>query len=97
MDHAHHWRATSKVFALTCECGIVYHDWLLAEVERLKTAAAPASPSISAEEVAALRTQLNDVCRERDMLLAELVEARAELEKQAAAITQSVTSAVQTS
>lgn len=86
MDHKHHWRATSKVFALVCECGTAYHEWLLAEVERLKSASSPPEPAV----IAALNEQLAEVRRERDALRAELDEARAELERRATAITQSV-------
>jgi septal ring factor EnvC (AmiA/AmiB activator) len=35
MDHKHHWRATSKVFALVCDCGEVCHEWLSKEVDRI--------------------------------------------------------------
>jgi predicted nucleic acid-binding Zn-ribbon protein len=92
MSHAHHWRATSKVFALVCECGVVYHDWLLAEVDRMKKEAIASQSVPSAEEITALRAQLEEARRERDALRGELDEARKELETRAAAITQSVTS-----
>jgi hypothetical protein len=88
-DHPHHWRATSKIFALVCDCGLTYHEWLLAEIERLKTAA---GPSAAAAEITTLNDQLAEVRRERDALRADLDEARETLERQAAAITQSVTS-----
>lgn len=87
MSHAHHWRTTSKIFALVCECGIVYHDWLLAEIDRLKAAGVPVTPAVSAEEVAALRTQLADAQRERDALRAQLDEAQKELATRAEQVT----------
>ena len=36
MAHDHKFRATSKVFALRCECGVVYHDWLKEQLQALK-------------------------------------------------------------
>lgn len=51
-DHTHQWRATSKVFALVCACGVPYHEWLLTEIEKLKaTAAQPMEPFVTQEEV----------------------------------------------
>jgi hypothetical protein len=87
MSHAHHWRATNKIFALVCECGIVYHEWLLAEIDRLKAAGAVAVPAVSAEEIAALRTQLADAQRDRDALRAQLDEAQKELATRAEQVT----------
>jgi hypothetical protein len=87
MSHAHHWRATSKVFALVCECGTTYHEWLLAEIDRLKATAAPTQP---AEEVLALRAQLEELRRESAGLREQLEEARRELEAQAAKVTSQV-------
>lgn len=90
MDHAHHWRATSKVFALVCECGTAYHEWLLAEIERLKTATAPLPPAVSAEEVATLRAQLEEARSQSAALRAELDEARQEIETHAEKVTQQI-------
>lgn len=88
MEHAHYWRATSKVFAMVCECGVVYHDWLVAEIGLLKKGAVAAAPPPAAapasiEEVAALRAQLEEARREAASLRGELDEARRELEAQA--------------
>ena len=69
MHHAHQWRATSKVFALVCECGLVYHEWLVAEVDRLK-----APSSTSGDDVAVLRIQLDEALAEADKLRAQLGE-----------------------
>ena len=88
MEHAHHWRATSKVFALVCECGVVYHDWLVAEIDRLKKSGA--APVISAEEVAALRAQLEAARTETATLRAELDEAKRELETRAQQVMQQI-------
>ena len=71
MDHAHRWRATNKVFALVCECGLVYHDWLLAEVDRLKKPA-------SSDDVAVLRIQLDEALVESAALRTQIDEAQAE-------------------
>ena len=86
MEHAHHWRATSKVFARVCDCGVAYHEWLLTEnewllteVDRLK--AAP--PALSSTEESALREQLEEARREATALRAELDEARRALEARA--------------
>lgn len=87
MSHAHHWRTTSKVFALVCECGIVYHDWLLAEIDRLKATGVPVTPTVSAEEIAALRSQLEEARRERDALRAQLDEAQKEFATRAEQVT----------
>jgi len=81
-QHAHHWRATSKVFALVCECGIIYHDWLVVEIDRLKQPTAP----VQGDTVFALQTQLEETRKERDVLRAELEEARRELEARAQAV-----------
>ena len=92
MDHAHHWRATSKVFARVCDCGLAYHDWLLmenewllTEVDRLK-AAPPTTPGPN-EEVIALRTQLEEARSESVKLRAELDAAKRELAERAAQVT----------
>ena len=92
MDHAHHWRATSKVFARVCDCGLAYHDWLLmenewllTEVDRLK-AAAPTTPGPN-EDVVALRVQLEEARSESVKLRAELAAAKRELEERAAQVT----------
>lgn len=86
--HTHHWRATSKVFALVCECGTVYHDWLLAEVDRLKvTAPTPPPPPGPSEEVITLRAQLEEARSETAKLRADLDEAKRELEARAAQVT----------
>ena len=87
MSHAHHWRATSKIFALMCECGTVYHDWLLAEIDRLKTASTAPGPS---EEVTTLRAQLEEARRETTAVRAELDEAKRELEARAAQVTATI-------
>lgn len=94
MDHAHQWRATSKVFALVCECGLVYHEWLVAEVDRLK-----APSSASGDDVAVLRIQIDEALAESDKLRAgnaslraQLDEAKQQLEKQAQEITNHVVS-----
>lgn len=54
-DHTHRWRATSKVFALVCDCGTSYHDWLLTEIEKLKVVAAlppaPLEPYITQADI----------------------------------------------
>jgi uncharacterized protein (DUF3084 family) len=91
MEHSHQWRATSKVFALVCECGVVYHDWLKAEIEKLRNANA------SPQDANALRVELNNkqaeldaARRELDAAHAALDEARRELERQAAEITDTV-------
>ena len=91
MDHAHHWRATSKVFARVCDCGLAYHDWLLmenewllTEVDRLK-AAAPTTPGPN-EEVVTLRAQLEEARGASVKLRAELDEAKRELEARAAQV-----------
>ena len=92
MDHAHHWRATSKVFARVCDCGLAYHDWLLmenewllTEVDRLKAAAAPTTPGPS-EEVVTLRVQLEEARSASVTLRAELDAAKRELEARAAQV-----------
>lgn len=90
MDHAHHWRATSKVFARVCDCGVTYHDWLLmenewllTEVDRLKAVpTAPTAPS-STEEITTLRAQLEEVRQEAATLRTDLDVARRELEARA--------------
>jgi hypothetical protein len=68
MEHKHQWRATSKVFALVCECGVVYHDWLKVEIEKLKAAS-------SSQEVAELRTGLEEARRELEFQAAEITDA----------------------
>lgn len=87
MTHAHHWRATSKVFARVCDCGVAYHDWLLmenewllSEVDSLKAAVqtSPATPN-STEEITALRAQLEKVQREAAELRSDLDLAHREL------------------
>jgi hypothetical protein len=90
MSHAHHWRATNKIFALVCECGTVYHEWLLAEIDRLKAAGASAAPAVSAEEVAALRAQLAEAQRDREALRAQLDEAQKELATRAEQVTSKI-------
>ena len=87
MEHAHHWRATSKVFARVCDCGVAYHDWLLTEnewllteIERLK--AVPAALS-STEEITTLRVQLEEARREAATFCADLDVARRDLEASA--------------
>ena len=82
MEHTHHWRATSKVFARVCDCGVAYHDWLLTENEWLLTevdrlTAAPLA--LSSVEESTLRAQLEEARREAAILRAELDEARREL------------------
>ena len=87
MEHAHHWRATSKVFARVCDCGVAYHDWLLmenewllSEVDSLKAAVQTSSTaSNSTEEITALRAQLEEVRREAAALRADLDLAHREL------------------
>jgi hypothetical protein len=102
MEHTdHHWRATSKVFALLCECGVVYHDWLQVEIEKLRAAAAAGAapaPTGPSEETITLRAQLEEARREAATLRTQLAEARAvideatrELEVQAAVVTDAVT------
>jgi hypothetical protein len=82
--HTHHWRTTSKVFALVCECGTIYHDWLLAEVDRLKAVSTASGPS---EEVITLRAQLEEARSEAVKLRGELDETKRELEERAAQVT----------
>jgi hypothetical protein len=53
-DHVHKWRATTKIFALACECGAVYHDWLKDQLAKLSAAAS------SSEETAKLRAELEE-------------------------------------
>lgn len=87
MEHAHHWRATSKVFALVCDCGVACHEALAAEIEQLKAATptAPADVGVpraqleeAVREATALRTQLEEAVREAPVLRAQLEEARRE-------------------
>lgn len=52
-DHDHKWRATTKIFALVCECGEVYHDWLKAQLTKLAAAT-------TSDEVVDLRAQLKE-------------------------------------
>lgn len=96
-DHAHQWRATSRVFALVCECGTVYHNWLLAEIDKLKASATadadPARSHLTRDEVNKL---LVDLCEaqagaasaqnEAAALRAELDHVRHALELQAIAL-----------
>jgi len=94
MEHAHHWRATSKVFALVCDCGVAYHEALVAEIEhlhtvqlQLKTATPAATVEVgdlraqleeAAREATALRAQLEEAAREAPALRTQLEEARRE-------------------
>jgi hypothetical protein len=94
MEHEHHWRATSKVFALVCECGIAYHEWLLTEIDQLKVASVSPPPQGPNEEVVALRAQLEEARREAGSLRAELDEARRELETRAEKVTGQIIGAV---
>ena len=94
MTHAHHWRATSKVFARVCDCGVTYHDWLLmenewllSEVDSLKAAVQTSSTtSNSTEEVTALRAQLEEARREVAALRADLDLAHRELATRAKSV-----------
>jgi DNA repair exonuclease SbcCD ATPase subunit len=89
--HAHQWRATSKVFALVCECGTVYHDWLKAEIEKLRTASSPQEANALRAELDIKRAELEAARRELDAAHAALDEARRELERRAAEIADGLT------
>jgi hypothetical protein len=93
MTHTqHHWRATNKVFALVCECGLVYHEWLQIEIEKLRSAAAaPLAPTGPSEETIALRVQLEETQREVTTLRTQLDGVKSELEIQAAEVTDLLT------
>jgi DNA-binding FadR family transcriptional regulator len=69
MAHDHKFRATSKVFALQCECGVVYHDWLKEQLQALKM---PASPLVEQQ----LRAELLET---REMLEVQAAEITAAL------------------
>jgi HAMP domain-containing protein len=86
MEHTHQWRATSKVFALVCECSVVYHDWLKAKIEKLQTAASPTEANELRAKLNAQGAELNTARAELDAAHAALDEARRELERQAAVI-----------
>jgi DNA repair exonuclease SbcCD ATPase subunit len=90
MEHTHQWRATSKVFALVCECSVVYHDWLKAEIEKLRTAASSAEADELRAKLVARDAELNAARAELDAAHAALDEARRELERQAAEIANAV-------
>jgi hypothetical protein len=83
-DHAHHWRATSKIFALACECGIIYHDWLLGEIDRLRKSAVSSDDAMLREMT--LSEELSKARREIENLRAMIDEAKHELETGAAEI-----------
>lgn len=73
-DHTHRWRATSKVFALVCDCGTVYHNWLLAEIDKLKaTTATPPEPL----EPYITQADLDNATAVTDRLHEELAKLRA--------------------
>lgn len=86
MDHAHHWRATTKVFALVCECGLVYHECLLAEIDTLKAALTASMPSVTplitpTEDTNLLRAELQQAQLATVTMREELDAARRESEK----------------
>jgi len=85
IDHVHQWRATTKVFALVCECGTAYHEWLLTEIERLKVAAStppePLEPFITQDDVDRVRSTMQE---EIDQLRAG---SQVELERLSTALT----------
>jgi len=92
MEHKHQWRATSKVFALVCECSAVYHDWLKTEIEKLRSSSSvPQEADELRAKLNAQRVELDAARAELDTAHAALDEARRELEVRAAEIADAVT------
>jgi septal ring factor EnvC (AmiA/AmiB activator) len=92
MEHKHHWRATSKVFALVCDCGEVCHEYLSKEMDRITSnaqaviapvAELPPPIDVAASFEATIQQLNSDVLTLRSLLDAaqrEVAELKPQLE-----------------